>query len=98
MSNSVKLTPCGKSDATDASAIQNIMLPDFLEFYDSFLGPNSSLRKKLSVHLFSQKIKEEGTEKLPGSEVITDESVFKAGLVTSPAAVPIWTEKDLSRL
>ncbi|RPD65209.1 LuxS/MPP-like metallohydrolase [Lentinus tigrinus ALCF2SS1-6] len=78
---------------TDAAAIRSLTLSEVVEAYNTFLRPSTGLRsrKKLSVQLISQQVKEtpESTTQI---QIIEDERTFKAALGCAPAAVPVMSE------
>ncbi|KIJ53958.1 hypothetical protein M422DRAFT_201065 [Sphaerobolus stellatus SS14] len=71
----------------DASNIRNITLKELLNEYDAILSPLSASRRKLSVHMYSQKLT---PMELPTAvTLITDETRFKAALQTTPSPLPV---------
>ncbi|KAI0077374.1 LuxS/MPP-like metallohydrolase [Panus rudis PR-1116 ss-1] len=73
----------------DANAVRSLQLRDVLEAYNRYVSPSSRARKKMSAHVVSQQCQDVDAVELEGRTYIEDESLFKASLVCSPAAVPI---------
>lgn len=79
----------------DIAAVRNTAKADLLDVFRRAINPESKERRKLSVHLRSQvaKEKEQGENGVPqlreGNVYIKDIDQFKAGLMSSKAAVPV---------
>ncbi|CAL1699584.1 unnamed protein product [Somion occarium] len=74
----------------DAAAVQALTLQIILDAFDRYVHPSSRSRKKLCTHVVSRQLKAD-TELYEPEAVtfIKDESLFKAALACSPAAVPV---------
>ena len=83
------------ADYTDARQIQSLQLHDVVLAYDTYLMPNSSVRKKLSFHLSSQQLGDISAMNQTGATLIQDEALFKRSLSWSPAAVPVMLDEEI---
>ncbi|KAI0698094.1 LuxS/MPP-like metallohydrolase [Cytidiella melzeri] len=77
-------------DETDARAVRVLDLEEVLAAYDEYLIPDvSASRKKLSYQLISQQLSADAQVAPANQVVVEDESLFKAGLACSAAALPM---------
>lgn len=67
-----------------------LSLQNVLDVFDSCVHPASQSRKKLCTHVISQQLKLDLDFEGPGTATyIRDETLFKAALPCTPAAVPV---------
>ncbi|OBZ78124.1 Insulin-degrading enzyme [Grifola frondosa] len=78
---------------TDAAVIRTLSLGEVVDTFDTLVRPSSgsASRRKLSFQLISQQMREVPVL-ADGATLIGDESMFKASLACSPAAVPVMSE------
>jgi len=71
----------------DVAIIRGISLESLLKVYDCYLNPASQGRRKLAIYMYSHSV---SPVTLPAdATLIEDEVLFKAGLATTAAAVPV---------
>lgn len=69
--------------------MQDITITTLLESYDKYLEPSSDARQTLLLYLASQELHTDVSLDSNRYTIIDDETMFKAGLLSSSAAIPV---------
>ncbi|CCM02306.1 uncharacterized protein FIBRA_04396 [Fibroporia radiculosa] len=84
----------------DAGIIRTLALQEIIDAFDKFVRPSSAVRKKISVHLVSQKVESQPSMDAQHTLVVDsddpDLAIFKAGLACYPPMMPIVMTTALS--
>ncbi|KAF8525603.1 LuxS/MPP-like metallohydrolase [Hysterangium stoloniferum] len=73
----------------DVATTREISLESLLQVYDCYLNPASQGRRKLAIYMYSHSV---SPATLPADATLVDDEVlFKAGLATTAAPVPVET-------
>ena len=88
-------------DEVETDDLKNITKDNILEFFDTYIDPKSSIRKKLVCYVVPSDTSEIKEETIPELEItpenVTDVTAFKSSLSLYPLPTPMNNPKDMIR-